>query len=160
MDVAKKRQTAKIGNILRGKAHVLQKVEGLLEPGGHQVIAASRKSAHEKFEGGAGVEAVLNVARRHGELVEVGEQPGEWSARKHVPEQIMPVGWKRQTRGFSTCRHRTLLPGLSNFARLPRSCERDVVERSGGQRRRRAMAHRQAYINSRRVKFAAACFSC
>src|SRR5260370_42552832 len=55
-----------------------------------------RKLAHKQLEGGAGVEAVLDVARRHRELIEVGEQPGNRSARKHVLPQRMTVAPKGQ----------------------------------------------------------------
>src|SRR6266581_3130526 len=95
LHVAEERQCAEISNVFVRKAHVLQEVEGLLQACGDQIVSAVRKLAHEQLEGGAGIEAVLDVARRHGELVEVGEQPGNGSVRKHVPPQSMTGHWKR-----------------------------------------------------------------
>ena len=52
--------------------------------------------ADKEFEGGASVKAILDIARRHGELIEVGEETGIESAREHAAEEIMPVGKKAQ----------------------------------------------------------------
>src|SRR5690348_4095080 len=99
MDIAKKGLCAQIGDVFVGKAHILQELEGLLESCGHEVIAMAWEGANKKFKRGASVEAFLDVAGRHGEFVEVGEQPGEWSAKKHVPKQIMPASPKGQRGG-------------------------------------------------------------
>src|SRR5262249_36456554 len=94
--VAEKRQGAEIGNVFAREAHIFEEVEGLLQSRGHQIIAALRKVANKEFKRGAGVEAVLHVPGRHREFVEVGEQPREWSAEKHVRAQSMLAGCEGQ----------------------------------------------------------------
>ena len=71
-DIAEDRMLAQVVNFLRGEVHVLEKIERLFEPGGDQIIALRRKMADEQFERGAGLEAGLQIARRHRQFVEIG----------------------------------------------------------------------------------------
>jgi hypothetical protein len=56
----------------------------------------------EQFEGGAGVKAILDIARRHGEFIEVGEKAGEKSDGGHVAQETMPAERKEQSLGDGT----------------------------------------------------------
>src|SRR5215467_11240827 len=85
MNAFEERQSSEVGDVFSRKAHVFEEVEGLLQSGGNQIIAALGEVANKKFKRGTGFEAVLDVPRRHREFVEVGEQPRKWSAYKHLP---------------------------------------------------------------------------
>ena len=74
MDMAEARKSAQIGNVFVRETNVFQKIERLFQACGHQIIAAMRKLPNKQFEGGAGLEAVLHIAGRHGEFIEVGEE--------------------------------------------------------------------------------------
>src|SRR5207249_4715069 len=58
--------------------------------------AAPREAPDKDFKCGASVKAVLDIARRHGELIEVREQPRVRLIEKHVLPQSMTVGPKGQ----------------------------------------------------------------
>jgi len=51
----------------------------------------------EQFESGAGVNVILDIARSHGEFIEVGEKAGEKSAGEHAAQEIMPGERKEQS---------------------------------------------------------------
>ena len=74
VDLAETRQGTKIRNVFLRKAHVFQEVERLFQPRGDQVIAAPRQGPHKKFKRSARAETVLDVARRHRQLVQVRKQ--------------------------------------------------------------------------------------
>ena len=96
MDLAKQRQRAQVGDVFPGEADVFKELESLFKAGGNEIIAAMWKLPHKQFEGGAGVEAVLDITGRHGKFIEVGEETGEKSASEHVGDEIMPAGRKEQ----------------------------------------------------------------
>ena len=55
--------------------HIFEKIEDLFEARGNQIIPTVRKIADKQLEGGAGVEAGLQIARGHSQFVEVGQKP-------------------------------------------------------------------------------------
>ena len=69
------RKRAQILDLLRGEAEIQQIFDRLRQSGRQNEIAIVRQAPDEQFEGGAlaGL-AGLEIARRHGELVEVGEK--------------------------------------------------------------------------------------
>src|SRR5207245_11694703 len=70
------RLTLQIGELVCGEANVLQVIERSFEPRRHQVAAPRWQAAHEELKRGAGIEAGFDVSRRHGQLVEIRQQPG------------------------------------------------------------------------------------
>ena len=60
--------------LLVGEARLLDEVEHLLQPGRDEERALGGQLAHEEFEGGDAVHAVLPVRLQHRQLVEVGQQ--------------------------------------------------------------------------------------
>jgi hypothetical protein len=73
-DVSERSMPTKEADVLRLETNVLQEGEGLLEPGSKEIATLRRQRAHEEFETGGGMEAVLKIRRRHAELVKVREQ--------------------------------------------------------------------------------------
>ncbi len=71
-NVAKYRVATKVIDLFRREMDVFEEFEGLFEAGGDKIVAMGRKVADEQFESGAGVKAGLQIARSHGEFVEVG----------------------------------------------------------------------------------------
>ncbi len=82
-NMAEKREAAEISDFFGGEADILEEVESLFETRGDEVVAPRWQAAHEELEAGASLEAVLHVARRHSELVQVGEKTGVQGAREH-----------------------------------------------------------------------------
>jgi hypothetical protein len=74
MDMAKDRQSADVGDFFARKADVFEEVESLFEACGNEVFAMGWQMPDKELKGGAGVKAILDVAGRHREFVEVGEE--------------------------------------------------------------------------------------
>ena len=70
--------------------NIFEEVESLFEAAGNEVIAVGRKVPDKKLEGAAAIKAILDIARRHRELIEVGEEAGEESVQEHIAQQFMP----------------------------------------------------------------------
>src|SRR3984893_16066724 len=60
-DIAKNRMIAKIGNLVRRKMNMFQKVQCLFESGGNQRISLGREMADKQLKGSGGVKTGLNV---------------------------------------------------------------------------------------------------
>ena len=75
-DARESRMPPKVSDVLRAEAHRLQELQGLLEAGSDQKIPPRRQAADEKLKRGAGLEMRLEIARRHGQFVQVGQQTG------------------------------------------------------------------------------------
>jgi len=102
VDMAKERQSADVGDFVPGEADVFEEVESLFETSSDEIVAMGWQVTDEQFEGGAGVKAILDIACRHGEFIEVGEKAGEKSAWEHVGQEIMPGERKEQSLGDGT----------------------------------------------------------
>ena len=61
-------------DLLRGEIYIFEKIEDLFEPGRDEIIPAMREIADEQFKRRARIEAGLQIAGGHGQLVEVGQQ--------------------------------------------------------------------------------------
>ncbi len=96
-DVAKDRQSADVGDFVPGKVDVFEEVQSLFETSGDEIVAMRWQVTDEQFESGAAVNAILDIAGRHGEFIEVGEKAGEESAGKHAAQEIMPGDRKEQS---------------------------------------------------------------
>ena len=77
LNVSKYWQIAEEGDFLGGEVNVFKGIETLFETRSDEIVAIAREMTHKELESGAGLEAVLNVACRHREFVEVSEEPGE-----------------------------------------------------------------------------------
>ena len=64
-DMIEHRQRPQIRDFVSREANVFQKIERLLQARSDKIIAIARELTDEKFESRKGVEAVLNIARRH-----------------------------------------------------------------------------------------------
>ena len=73
-DIAENGVLPQIFDFFRGKMHIFQEIECLFEACCHQVIAMRWKMADKQLEGGASIEAGLQISRSHGQLVEIGEK--------------------------------------------------------------------------------------
>ena len=69
----------------------------MFETSGDEIVAMRWQVTDEQFESGAAVNAILDIAGRHGEFIEVGEKAGEESAGKHAAQEIMPGDRKEQS---------------------------------------------------------------
>jgi len=78
--MAKDRQRADIRDFFAREADVFEEVESLFEARGDKVVALRWQMPDKQLEGGAGLKAVLDVAGRHGEFIEVGEETRKESA--------------------------------------------------------------------------------
>ena len=68
------------GDLVCREAKVLQKIQRLLKPCGHEKAAPRRQGAGEKFEHRRIGRAVVQIGLGHVELVEVGEEwAGAWA---------------------------------------------------------------------------------
>ncbi len=81
--VSEHRQFPRIRDFLVRKSDVFQKIERLIEAGGSQIVSSRRERTHEQFKRGSGVETCFEVARRHGQLVQVGQKTGILGAGSH-----------------------------------------------------------------------------
>src|SRR5258706_10912397 len=89
--VSEDRKFSRISDFLAGKSHVFQRIESLIEPGGDQIVSSRGKGTHEQFKRGTGVESCSEVARRHGQLVQVAQKSGILGAGSHpMSAAIMP----------------------------------------------------------------------
>src|SRR4029077_21218709 len=73
-DVAEDGMAAQERDFFWLEMNVLEEFQRLLEPRRNEIVALLRKVTDEKLECGASVEASLQVARRHREFIEIGEQ--------------------------------------------------------------------------------------
>ena len=71
--------------------NVYKEVESLFETRGDQIVAITGQMTDEELEGSAGIKLILDVARRHRQLIKIREEAGEKSAWEHVVPQFMPV---------------------------------------------------------------------
>ncbi len=100
-DCRKDRQRAQIRDLLARKTHALQKIQRLIEPGGNQIISAGGQRADKQFKSRARVESCFQVARRHGQFIQVGQQAGILGDGRHqVSAAIMPsaADWGQRRR--------------------------------------------------------------
>jgi hypothetical protein len=77
------RKFPRISDFFIGKSHVFQKIEPLCEARGDQVVSSRRERTYEQFKCGPSVETGFEVARRHGQFVQVGQEAGILGAGSH-----------------------------------------------------------------------------
>ena len=65
---------AQVADVFVREAQALQIIERRIHSGSHQVGALRRQVANEKLKRGTGIHAVLKIARRHRQLVQINQQ--------------------------------------------------------------------------------------
>ena len=68
--------------LARRELQILQIGDGLLQPGGHQEAAARRQPADEKLKNRSLCHPPGEVALKHGELIQVGQQCAHYGKSK------------------------------------------------------------------------------